>query len=357
MVRRALVLLFLCGSSAAALAQATTAPPSPAQPPPRIRRWLDVQNLHLTSRFRWVESNRGRITSSAHQWQPNIRARFLIDPQGRYTIHGGALSGSHFVSGWNNSGGGLGAFAGDFAVRQLFMAAEPWPGIEFQGGGLYMTRGENTEITAYDNDAFIVGERVTVRRAQGTFSQLVATIGHIGDYRTPSVFRRLDALGDINYGQLLVGARLGRLTAVSADYTYEDGRDIFRQGVTVRLPQSALPLAGVKLESYQRVSEASGQGFNVSGDLRVFSRLSMTAGLAHIDRNFLIPGYMSPNGDRYERGTRFYTQGTYALTRDLSIGWFQGEAIGVDYDIPNEHRWEVVVTVNPTATLRARRVF
>jgi hypothetical protein len=29
----------------------------------------------------------------------------------------------------------------------------------------------------------------------------------------------------------------------------------------------------------------------------------------------------------------------------------------VDYRIPNEHRWEVLVTVNPTATLRARGLF
>ena len=120
---------------------------------------------------------------------------------------------------------------------------------EIQAGGLYLVRGENTEITTYDNDAYIVGERVTLRRAEGVFSQLAATIGHIGDLRTPNVFERLDAMGDINYGQVLVGARVGPRMSVSVDYTYEDGRDILRQGVSVRAPGSVAPLTSLRLET------------------------------------------------------------------------------------------------------------
>ena len=331
--------------------------PSATVDPPAIRRWFDLQNVHLTSRFRWVKSNDGRLTSSTHQWQPNFRGRFLIDKDARYTINLNANSGSQFVSGWNNSGGGIGEFAGDFNIKQLFLAAEPVRGLEFQVGGLHMVRGENTEITTYDNDAYIVGERVTYRRAEGAFAQVAATVGHIGDYRTPNVFERLDSIGDVNYGQILVGTRLGASTSVSADYTHEDGRDLIREGVTLRMPSDLRFLRSVKLEAYQRVSEVTGQGFALSGDLRLTSRLTATAGVVHIDRFYLIPGYMSPNADRYERGTRFYSTGSYQLTRDLSIGWFHGEAFNVDYVIPNEHRWEVLVTFNPTATLKAKGIF
>lgn len=352
MLARVVIGVLLCACAAPLAAQ------TPGEPaPPAIRRWLDVQNLHLSSRFRWVQSNTGRITSSTHQWQPNVRARFLFDRDARYTLHIGAFGGNMFVSSWNNTGGGVGDFSHDFNVKQLFVAAEPVPGIELQAGGLYLLRGENTEITSYDNDAYVVGERLTVRRAQGVLSTVAATVGHIGDYRTPNVFKRLDSLGDINYGQVLVGARLGPQANVSADYTHEDGRDLLREGISVRVPEAALPLTGLRLEAYQRVSDVTGRGFNASGDFRLTSAFTVTAGMAHVDRDYLIPGYMSPNADRYERGTRFYSVGNYMLTRDWSVGWFHGEAFNVDYAIPNEHRWEILVTFNPTATLKARGVF
>ncbi|HXG90431.1 MAG TPA: hypothetical protein VNJ02_19055 [Vicinamibacterales bacterium] len=313
--------------------------------------------MHLSSRFRWIESDSGRITSSTHQWQPQLRARLLFDRAGRYSVNVGAFGGSQFVAGWNNSGGGLGLFARDFNVKQLFVAAEPVKDLEVQFGGLYLTRGESTEVTSYDNDAYIVGERVTLRRPTGLVSQVVATAGYIGDYRIPNVFRRFKRLDQFNYGQVLIGARLGTKVNVSADYTYEDGRDILRQGFTWRTPRSIPWMTGLKVDAYQRVSGTPGQGINVAVDARLGPRLTVTGGVAHIDRNYLAPGYMSLNADRYERGTRFYTSGNFALTRDFSVGWFQGEAFRTNYPIPNEHRFEIIATFSPTATLKARRIF
>lgn len=352
MLRVAFAALAVCMCASTSWAQSSNQSSAPP-----VRRWIDVQNLQLTSRFRWVKSNDGRITSSTHQWQPTLRARVLLDRAARYTIHVGAFGGSHFVSGWNNTGAGLGDFTGDFNVKQLFVAVEPRAGLEIQAGGLYPLRGENTEITSYDNDAYIVGERVSVRRGAGKLSQIATTVGHIGDYRTPNVFRRLDSLADINYGQLLVAARLHERLSLSADYTYEDGRDYLREGFTLRMPDGGAPLTAVRLDSYQRVSSDAAAGFNLAADFRFWRALSVTAGIAHVDRGYVIPGYMSPNADRFERGTRFYSIGTYTLTRALSVGWFQGRAFNVDYPIPNKHRWELLVTINPTATLRAHGIF
>src|SRR5690606_14365556 len=134
----------------------------------------------------------------------------------------------HFVSGWNDSGVGAGEYAGDFHVRQLYLSAEVRPGVVVQAGGLSPLRGENTELTSYDNDAFIAGERVVWRRA-GLVDQLAATAGFIGDYRTPNVFDRFRRMDDWNYGQVLVGLRVTPQVAASADYTYEDGRDLLRE--------------------------------------------------------------------------------------------------------------------------------
>jgi hypothetical protein len=344
--------LWLLGMAPLAAQPAVEAPP-----PPAVRRWVDVQNLHLMTRYRWVKSNDGRITSSTHQWQPQIRGRFLIDRQARYSINVNAHSGAQFVSSWNNTGGGLGRFAGDFNVKQLFLAAEPVRGLQLETGGLHVVRGENTEVVSYDNDAYLVGHRAIVRPRHPVVSQVAVTAAHLGDYRTPNVFRRLDSLADLNYAHLLVGLRLHDRVSASADYTYEDGRDILRQAVSIRMPDASAPLTALKVEAYQRVSDIRGEGFNVSGDLRLTRAFTVTAGVTHVDRFYLIPGYMSPNADRYERGSRFYSQGTYALSREVSIGWFHTEAFGVDYVIPNEHRWEILLTFNPTATLKAKRIF
>lgn len=66
---------------------------------------------------------------------------------------------------------------------------------------------------------------------------------------------------------------------------------------------------------------------------------------------------MSLNADRFERGTRVYSLGAFALTRDLTVGWFHGEAFAIDYAIPNRRRFEIIVTLNPTATLKQKGIF
>ena len=269
-----------------------------------------------------------------------------------------AASGATLVSGWNNTGGGMGEFAGVFSVKQLCFAAEPVKGLEFQVGSLYMNRGEVTENASYDNDTYVTGERVTFRPAKGRLTQLSVATGYYGEYREPSFFQRAGRLGDWNYGQVLAGFRVASRVQASVDYTCEDGRDILREGVTIRMPQKTRILASIKAESYQRLENenglllnTAGAGFNLSGDLRI-QKLTVTAGVMSVDR------YYGPyNGDRYEVGTRFYHYGTYPVTRDLSVGWFHGEAFATDYPIPNKHRFEIIATINPTASLKRARIF
>ena len=297
------------------------------------------------------------MTASGQQWQVLFRARVLFDADARYSVHVGAFTGNQFTVSWNNTGGGTGVFARDFNIKQLFFAAEPVRGLELEAGGLYMTRGESTEITSYDNDAYILGERATWRRPSGPLAYVTGTIGHIGEYRTPNLFKRIEHFDDVNYGQVLVGLRAGPQVSVSADYTYEDSRDILREGVTVRVPATVPVVTTIKFDAYQRVSPDSGAGFNLSSDLRPVRPLTMTIGVTHIDENYLIPGYVAPNADRFERGRRFYHFGTYAITREWSVGWFHSEGFGNDFLIPNEHRFEVLASFNPTAWLKAMRVF
>lgn len=82
-------------------------------------------------------------------------------------------------------------------------------------------RGESSEITSYDNDGYLMGQRLTLSPHR-VVDELIVTAGYLGDFRDPSVTRRLHRLSE-NYGQVLVKKKLtDRLTA-SADFTEEEG--------------------------------------------------------------------------------------------------------------------------------------
>ena len=359
MILRILVVLgvALCLGSSPVQAQAPAPPPAtkPAPEPPPVRRWLDVQQLSFGGRFRWFENSAGKLISSSLQWQPQVRARFLFDKGARYSINGFASSGASFVSSWNNTGGGIGTFQGVFNLKQLFGQAEPIKGLEFQAGGLHMNRGELAEHITYDNDAYIEGERVTVRPAKGWLKQVAVTTGYFGDYREPNVFKRFDRMDEWNYGQALVGVGLGSRTTASVDYTYEDGRDIWREGINVRMPASVKFLTLLKFEAYQRVATADGNGFNASADAR-WKRLVVTGGVMSVDRFYgSVNGPL--NGDRYETGTRWYTIGTITIIPELTLQWYNTRSFATDFPVNIAKRWDVVMTFNPTATLKRAGVF
>lgn len=353
MILRTLVVLgvLLCLDPSPVLAQAA----QPAPPAPAIRRWLDVQQLSLGGRFRWFENSQDRLISSNLQWQPQIRARFLFDKGAKYSINGFASSGLTFPSSWNNTGGGLGTFQGAFNIKQLFIQAEPIKGLEFQAGGLHMYRGEMAEHLTYDTDAFIEGERVTIRRSQGWFRQVAITTGYFGDYREPNVFKRFDRMDDWNYGQALVGFAVGPRAAASVDYTYEDGRDILREGINFRLPSSVKLFTLLKFEAYQRVSDVDGSGFHAAADGR-WKRLAFTGGVMSVDRFY--SSILGPyNGDRYETGTRYYSIWTVTVIPEMTVQFFHTQAFATDFPVNIQRRFDIVVAFNPTATLKRAGIF
>jgi hypothetical protein len=340
-------LVLLCGAFPAT-AQTQSAP---AAPPPAIRRWLDVQSVVAATRYRWTENSAERVTTSAVQWQAQLRARLLFDGAGRYHVGTFMTTGPSFRSGWNSTGAGLGPFTHFGQVRHLYFSAEPVKRLELQVGGMAVNRGELADVIASDNDSFIVAERATYRPAAGRITQLSLTSGHFDSVGEPNVFKQFGDMDDVNYGQALVGVRLTSRAAASFDYTYEDGRDILREGLVVRMPPSVNVLTQVRLESYQRVDPDRAAGFNASVDLRV-KKLTGTVGAMSADRN-----YGPFNGDRYEAGTRVYYIVNYPLTPALQLQWFHTNAFDVDFPLPIKQRFDFVLTFNPTAALKRARVF
>lgn len=334
-----------------ASAQATTPAPTPA-----IRRWVDVQALQAGARFRWNRNSADRVTTNSLQWHGQLRGRLLFDAGGKVSLNTLASTGTSFVSSWNDTGVGLGDYVGKVFVKQLFLAATPVKGLELQVGGLFLNRGDVSENTSYDMDGYVVGERVIVRPSKGRVTQLSFTAGHIADFAAPNVFKRLDDMVDFNYGQVLVGFTLSPRMSASVDYTHEDGRDILRQGVTLRMPATVKLLTALRGEAYQRISDNNPAvddafGFNAAADLR-WRKLSVTAGVMSVDRLA-----RAINGDRYATGKRWYSIGSLALTQDFTLGWFHGQAFDNSFPVALKRRFDVILTFNPTARLKRAGIF
>jgi hypothetical protein len=92
-------------------------------------------------------------------------------------------------------------------------------------------KGESTEITTYDEDGYVIGERVSVRRPRELFfDEMSATVGYLSSVPAEIGFsRRLKYLNDRpNYGHYLVGKKFGTRGGVSADFTSVDGARTWR---------------------------------------------------------------------------------------------------------------------------------
>jgi hypothetical protein len=324
------------GSAPSALA------PRPASPSP-LGRWLDVQQASLNLRYRGQETNEGVVSNNHIQHQEQFRFRIKLDPAARYTVHFGAFSGPVFSGGWNNTGLGTGDPTGYFALKQLFLAAEPIDGVELQAGGLYPWRGESTEITTYDNDSYVTGVRASVRRpAQLFFNDVTYTQANLDHTAPPNVFRRFDRMDNVNYRQIAVIKALGTRASSFFDFTTHGDVRTLRAAARMRTPEVRVADA-VLIEYYNRVNGASpAGGFAVSMDKALFGNaVALNGGVSAIDRH-----YTPPNGDRYLQGNHLFGRATWVLAREWALQAFVARAVRTDYTIATGTRVDVVVQYN-----------
>lgn len=304
-----------------------------------LKRWLEFDALSVSTRYRFIDNNANADTNQM-QYQINVRARFKLDRKGKYSVYAGLFTGPTITGGWNNTGWGTGDAQTTPYLKLLYFDAKPAKWVEFQFGGIAPNNGENTEITGYDNDVYLMGERVNIRNPKKLFfDEISVANAFIGDNNTPNVFRRFKRLGDSNYHQFLVRKQLNKRVGFSADYTFEAGRDFLRQAVNIKAPELQV-LDHVVFENYQRLDPNPGYGFSLWGDKKVNPRLTLGGGFAHIDRPML-------NADRFPPGNRPFVNGSYKLTRELSINVFYNHAVG---DVPTpttpRSRLDLILTFN-----------
>lgn len=341
------LVLFVFLAPTTAFAQGGSAP----TPAPRIHRWLDWQAGTLDGRYRVVENSEDVTTTNQVQWRETARLGFLFDRQHRYSIQMLAGTGRTFNGSWDPLGPGTGERAWDPNVRQLYLSATPLRGATFEVGGLGFLRGEATEITTWDNDGFMTGERATLRRPQELFlDEISVTTGFVGDLTTPNVFRRFDRLDDHNYTQVLAAKRIAPRLGASADWTSFDGVSTMREALRITTKSSA-PIDVVRLELYQRLEGTRGHGFAISAERAVTAAFALTGGYSDIDEH-----YGSLNADRFGIGRHLFTEVKYAVLPTLTVSAFYGVAINTPFTIPNRQRFDVVASWNVLKEAqRARR--
>ena len=342
-------------------------------------RWVDLNAASFSLRFRSIFDADGVHTYNQAQQRTLLDGKIKLDQNGKYSI-GFRLSSGHYFD-WAYAdfiGGGtteanvksIPRFAsvadqqdaiasgplspvypsGGWSIlpRQLYFDAKPVSGLELQYGSLGFNRGDNTEITSYDEDGYISGERLIVRKPQYLYlDEISITYAYLGDILTPNFFDRYQRLNQANYHQFLLRKKLKSWFDVSADYTYEVTHTV-REAAYIKT-NWAKAVDAVRVEGYERPFDAnnvdkdryaSGSGFAITADKFIKKKVLLQAGFASIDDNYDVYAHngnnsiwaFALNGDQYGMGKRPFVRATVNVTPYISLFGFYSHVVNFNYN-------------------------
>jgi hypothetical protein len=351
--------LFVLALSAASSATAQTVPPRPSSPAgqkpakAQIARWLDLQNVSLNMRFRVIDNSAGVVTTKQLQHRETLRGRLKGDPAGRYALNFGAFTGARFTSGWDNTPWGISDTQKNFAFKQLFFSAQPVAGIEAQVGGLYIVKGESTEITSYDDDGYVMGERFSVRRPKDAFfDEISFTNAYLtSDSSRIAVNKRFSHIDEPNYRQFLLDKKIGKRVGISGDFTSFSGAHAWREAINLKTPGLGA-IDSVEFENYERTNASKDYGFAVWAEKAVTKQLIFNGGYASID-----PKYGGLNSDRFNIGNRVFLTTTYVLSPAFTASAFITTAVGANAALPQRTLLNLILAYNALPDLRRTGLF
>ena len=359
-----------------------------------LDRWFQLNDMTYSMRYRAVTDINGAHEFNQGQERSILDGRVKLDKQGRYALAFHASSGKYFNWAYADfiGGGNKQAFAlsqasatptetikfgraekldaanylasqssggWSFYVRQLYADLEPIKGIEFQGGGLDINRGVASEITTYDNDGYITGERLLIKRPKQLFlDEISVTYAYLGKVFTPNMFARLDTFEHSDYHQFLLRKNFSKRVDASFDYTWQNAANLLHEDALVNVKESKV-VDSVRVEFYQRLNgiyfpnvphiptffRTGGNGYAVTLDKK-FKRGSMEAGFDSYDLQsgaltqvgVLGTMGMAINGDQYGQGKRYFARPEISLTPYLSAQGYITRLWGTQSD-PNQLLW------------------
>lgn len=313
--------------------------------------WIEVQSVKVGTRYNFIASDLGVVSKNHQQHKESFAFRIRFDREGKYSLNFGGGSGSSFSSSWDGMGIGSDA-SSNLNFRELFLQLKPMKGLELQYGGITPARGVSTEITTYDNDAYLVGARVSIKRpSEFFFDELSGALAYLGDLNEPDVFHRVDRFDQANYHQILASKKIGNRAVISGDYASLSGVAVLHQAVQVKTPEIKA-LDSIRFENYQRIDGDRGCGFALQGDRKIAKWLQLGGGFASIDRN-----YGGLNADRFNKGKRIFATAKVDIVEGLSGELFVQKALANDYSIPNDVRFDAALTYDLLPALRKSGVF
>lgn len=240
--------------------------------------------------------------------------------------------------------------------RELYFRATPVDAVTVEVGSFGIERGLSSEITTFDDDGYITGERIRFHdRKHLFFDQIGYTNAFFGKVGTPNFLDRTDTMNpkNTNYRQVFASRRINTHLSASAEYTYQLGTHALRQAVAIDTPEWRC-IKKLHVEAYQRlnpvsfqgVTAAGGAGFAASADADVAKRFTANFGYAQIDKDnssyggsryFHSVGF-GLNGDSYSEGRRVFVRGALKLTNTLSAVSSYNHVVGpyvLTYDQEN----------------------
>jgi hypothetical protein len=313
-------------------------------------RWVGIETFTFSTRYRYIRTNAGTEAQNQAQWQMQFRPRFKFDARDKYSVVAWVATGNVFTAGWNNTGLGTGDWQSNLYVKQLYFDAKPSKKFEAQFGGIDINRGENTEITTWDNDGYVTGERVIVRHPKALwFDEISATNGYLGDTNHPSIFQRLHRLHESNYHQFLVRKQATKEIRFSADYTFWQGDDFLHEAVRAK-PRNFF-LTTLLFEVYHRLALHDGNGFDAFGERVINPKFTVNGGFARVDRTLAL------NGDRFPPGKRVYGAVIFHPNKEFTIQSIIIQGVG---ELPTPStprtRFEILLTWNALETLHHHHI-
>ena len=354
-IRYAMLTAVVAAWAATASAQATAPAGATPSAKARLARWIDLQNATLNTRYRFIDTPTGKVNTNQQQYRGTLRARLKFDKAARYSLNLGVFTGARFTSGWDNTGWGLAGAQKNLALKNLYISAAPVKGIEGQYGSLYILKGESTEITTYDEDGYVTGERLSMRRpANLYFDEIDATVGYLSSVPREIPFsRRVKYLDDApNYRHVLVDKRLSKRLAVSTDFTDAVGAHTWREAANVKVSELRV-VDTLIFENYERTNATANYGFALSLDKALSKKVGVNWGYASID-----PKFGGLNADRFNTGNRGFVTLTYAISPQFQTSYFITTTIGPN-DVAPAHRtlmnW--IFTYNALPALRRTGLF
>ncbi|MEO6656451.1 MAG: hypothetical protein ABIO36_10255 [Pyrinomonadaceae bacterium] len=316
----------------------------------KIKRWFEFDQLSAATRYHFIENDNNNKAANNVQYQFAAKFRFKFDAKGKYSVAATLATGPSFTTSWNASGWGTGKTQKNLNFKQLYFNAKPAKAVEFQIGGLYVNYGESTEVTTYDNDGYIVGERVQIRFPQKLyFDEISVTHGRLADPVMPNVFNRFKRFGKQNYHQFLVRKQINKWVGFSADYTFESGIDTFHQAVKFKLPKTQI-IDTLIFENYERTDPDRNYGFNIFGEKKLNKIFTLSGGFANIHIKAL-------NADRFPPGKRIYFSAIAKLTPEFSVTTQFTQGVGFIAPTIARTRLDIAFNYNILETLRRSKYF